>query len=602
MANPVIWLDARSEASLVRDDKGRIAEWKDRRGTGKAVEQKVEARRPVVSSSSPAVVFNGTEWLAASQLGEVKSGQASVFVIFQTTEEHPRRIMGLVGSGDVAGKTAGFVIGVNDRNVVTGNNAVAFAVHDGKQSTAELLKAGDARAMGLDRALAPQFPLMVTATFRVGEKPFSVIRVQGKALETKIKLPSLPAETNVLSDLAIGAADALGRLPFTGAIGEVLVYDRALSEKECEAVEQWLTARHGLKVPEPFLFAPKVQPMAAGNRPQLVTPDGALLRLSDDAIFEKRGDAEWTKRWDVARDPNFADLPLSGGQLAMTPKGTLVLILKDRRPQGFVKLTRKDGAFTSKEAKTDVYAFRSLDGGKTWQDGQKLQSDYCGAMRDIKVTRDGGIVASLQAWDPKTERHITVVQTSKDDGKTYHASRLDNGIGYGLHDGFFESTLTELSDGRLWLLGRTGLGVFWQAYSADGGLNWTKPEASNIESGSYPGYLLRLKSGRILLAWNRYYPDGYAGRGDLINVAGTGWFWGMKPVSRFNRELSIMLSEDDGKTWTQPTVIVEGRQDFSAVSYPFLLEEKPGEILLWAGPVAAKFREADFAGQERHVH
>ncbi len=593
VADPTLWLDAADPTSLVLDESGKVADWKDVRKNGSSVKQVEADRRPGHSSSAfedrPAVVFSGSNWLSVPpDIGGIQSSQGTVFVIFRTAEEHPVRLMAFMGSGQANGTTAGFALAFNDTDIVTGNNAAALVLYDGKTSLARTISTSDARKQGVDRTLAPQFPLLLSASFQSGQAS-PAIQVQGRDLKADIPSPGAPGSANIFSLLTVGAADSSGQFPFAGALAEVLVYDCALSPQECRKIDEWLIERHSLRPPGDIIYGPGVQPISQMERPQTISPDGTFLRLSNGSLFEKRGESAWTKRFDVVRDKNFPNIPLTGGLLATTPQGTLILITADRRPQGFVKLQRKEGTFNSKEARTDIYAFRSVDGGKTWQDGQKLQSDYCGAMRDIKVTKSGDIVASLQAWDPRNERHITVIQTSKDDGKTFHAVRLDSGVGRGLHDGFFESTLTELGDGRLWLLGRTGLGVFWQSTSSDGGLSWSKPEPTKIDSSSYPGYLLRLKSGRILLAWNRYYPDGFSGRDDLINIAGAGWFWGLQPVSRFNRELSVIASDDDGATWSPPVVIAEGRHDFSAISYPLLIEDNSGKIFVWAGSMSAKF-------------
>ena len=39
-----------------------------------------------------------------------------------------------------------------------------------------------------------------------------------------------------------------------------------------------------------------------------------------------------------------------------------------------------------------TYAIRSVDGGKTWQDVQKLHQEHTGAIRDIIETRNGNVI------------------------------------------------------------------------------------------------------------------------------------------------------------------------------------------------------------------
>jgi len=112
----------------------------------------------------------------------------------------------------------------------------------------------------------------------------------------------------------------------------------------------------------------------------------------------------------------------------------------------------------------------------------------------------------------------------------------------------------ELSDGRLLMMIRTHWGRFWEAFSDDGGLSWRTIRPSQIESTSAPGFLLRLRSGRLALVSNDR-----AGRANLL----------------------LALSEDDGKTWTKPVVLA--RQKDGQLSYPYCLERRPGELWVIAG-------------------
>lgn len=589
---PILWLNAENRESIILDKELRVVEWK---GDGFSVQQTNASLRPlykpVALNSKSGIVFTGKEWLVSSSKSKL-TNQFTVFVVFETEEEHPLRLMGLLGNGGISQKSPGMALGFNDSDIVLRNNAVAFGVHDNSQPLVAAFNTGDSRKFGLARELSPQFPTLISAIVKPGSVP--VINVQGKQLA--VNLPAIPNSDGIdlIKNMTIGAADATGKNPFKGVISEILIYDRALTKEEYIQVDNWLKSRYELKMPNPIIFDHRALQAPLTIRPQTVDKDGVMLRIAGDILYESKDGEKWVKRTAVTRDPAFPKITLSGGLLAVTSKGVLTVIVGDRRPEGFVKITREGNTYNHKDAKSHIYAFRSLDGGKTWQDGKLIQTAYCGAMRDIKVTRQGHVLASLQAWDPETERHVTVIHASVDEGKTWTNTRVDNGIGKGMHDGFYESTIVELNNGKIWMLGRTGLGVFWQSFSKDGGITWAKPTITNIESGSYPGFLIRLKSGKLLLAWNRYYPDGYSKRDDLINIAGKSWYWGEQAVSRFNRELSIMFSSDDGESWSKPVVIAEGRQDFAALSYPFMIERKPGEIYLWGGSVAIKFNETDF--------
>ena len=240
----------------------------------------------------------------------------------------------------------------------------------------------------------------------------------------------------------------------------------------------------------------------------------------------------------------------------------------------------------------DVWTIRSLDEGKTWQDAQMIQPGYCGAVRHIIQTSSGRIVATAQDMFRNPGRHVTRTYSSDDDGKTWRGSNIIDLGGHGHHDGAIEATVVELRDHRIWMLIRTNLDRFWEAYSDDQGRYWRVIQPSNIDTpSSAPGYMARLASGRLVLAWNRLYPEG---KDTIQRRAGAA----SETLASWQRaELSIAFSEDDGKTWTKPVVIA--RQPKVSLAYPWILERRSGELWITTmqGSLRVNLREADFVGQ-----
>ena len=217
---------------------------------------------------------------------------------------------------------------------------------------------------------------------------------------------------------------------------------------------------------------------------------------------------------------------------------------------GYVRHSWQNGNPTPAE-KSDVWTVCSRDGGKTWGKPQMIHPCYCGATNGAIETRGGRIVFPFEHYVPNPGRCVSRTAVSDDGGRTWKLSpQIDIG-GAGDHDGALEPAVVELNDGRLWMLIRTGRGKFWQAFSTDGGLTWSKAEPSKIESTHAPGHITRLASGRLALVWNQ------------------------RPRGR--RELYIAMSDDDGATWGKPVLVASGRQ----TSYPFVTEGKPGT--LWIG-------------------
>lgn len=221
---------------------------------------------------------------------------------------------------------------------------------------------------------------------------------------------------------------------------------------------------------------------------------------------------------------------------------------------------------------------RSFDDGKTWPEVTLLQEGYCGALRDMVQLSTGEIVLVEQDTVPNPGRNLSFTYTSCDDGKTWQRSNVMDIGGHGDHAGSIEGTIEELRDGRLWILLRSYDGFFYECFSADKGLTWTKPVPSAIKASGSPGILRRLASGRLVLLWNRFAEN--------------------RPRNVGRREeLSMAFSEDDGKTWTEPVILLRLRNQRQ--SYPEIFERRPGELWIttWQGLSFIKLNEADFVGK-----
>lgn len=277
---------------------------------------------------------------------------------------------------------------------------------------------------------------------------------------------------------------------------------------------------------------------------------------------------------DLPRPANGEGAPRNG-PLLTTTSGTLVLVYGDPTTR---KLSWDRATGEPKpDQRADIWAARSTDGGRTWTDPQEISalfhdvSPYCLSLIQLTQAPDGTLVVPLQLRVGNSNRSILTTAISRDDGKTWLPSRsiLDIG-GAGVHDGLLEPTLVGLRDGRVWMLIRTNLDVFYESFSSDSGLTWSKPSPTTIGASSSPGYLLRLKSGRLLLLWNRLLPEG---RTDYPRRSGRGY--SQRPASWHRDELSLAFSSDDGRTWSEPKIILRGE---GLASYPSAFERREGEI------------------------
>ena len=339
-----------------------------------------------------------------------------------------------------------------------------------------------------------------------------------------------------------------------------------------------------------------IHPKAA----QLATaPKGAMVELKDGSLmvvdgasarFSKDDGQTWTEKAVFAPGGPKARWEYA---LLRTAKGALVLVYMDEatiRPFNW----DNEKHTPDPESRVEVWTTRSLDEGRTWARPQPLYTQgWTGAILNIIQTRSGRLVVPVQRMLPDPARHAQVTYFSDDEGQTWTPSNVIDLGGHGHHDGCCEGAVTELRDGRLWMLIRTNLDRFWQAFSDDGGASWRVLKPSDIDASSSPGHLLRLRSGRLLLAWNRLYPEGlspdeqarYERRGGDRNLC-------ERPASWQRNELSVALSDDDGVSWRTPRVIIRAR----GVSYPFAIERLPGLVWVYTrfpGQVGVSLKEQD---------
>ena len=318
-------------------------------------------------------------------------------------------------------------------------------------------------------------------------------------------------------------------------------------------------------------------------KPLQIDTFGPFVELSDGSIMAARGNSTivsedngktWSEPTPIYEGPP-PGVPASG-QIIKTRDGAIVLIYHDPSTS---KRTRWEASVKDwpGEMRDDLWAIRTLDEGKTWIDRQQIPPEWYGGSNGCFnygiSTSSGHIVVPLQPILHSPGRWGTRTIVSADNGKTWEPGNLIDIGGSGDHDGGFEATIAELSDGRLFMLLRTNLDWFWEAYSSDHGRYWREMRQSQIDASSAPGHLLNLSSGRIALVWNRLCPEGETSfprrPGSSLSRVDASWH---------RAEVSIAFSEDDCKTWTEPVVFASAHDKNAGLSYPYMFERRPGEL------------------------
>jgi len=313
--------------------------------------------------------------------------------------------------------------------------------------------------------------------------------------------------------------------------------------------------------------------------------DGSILGVRGNrAVVSNDNGETWRSRRLIQDRERFA---AGGSALFRTRDGVILRAFMNGKETVFAwDYDNNSKVGPLPECQLPVYITRSLDQGQTWEAPEKLQSGWCGYIKNMIQTRSGRLILVSQVAVPNPGHHVTMTYVSDDEGVNWEQSNLLDSLcggGPGDHSGLIEATVIELQDGRIWMLIRTYSGHFWQSYSADEGLTWSEAEPSPIEASGSPGILLRLKSGRILLVWNRFAED--------------------RPRDLGRREeISIAFSEDEGQTWTEPVVVARNRTPEGGnpvahrISYPSVYEHHPGEIWITTdqGLLRMKLHEEDF--------
>jgi predicted neuraminidase len=200
------------------------------------------------------------------------------------------------------------------------------------------------------------------------------------------------------------------------------------------------------------------------------------------------------------------------------------------------------------------------------------ESPYSFRMNKPTVLSNGAwIMPVTHAVEPVHDwfagvKQLQGVGVSADEGRTWTLHGAIKAPPWAL-----ENMITELRDGRLWMLIRTGSGQLWQSHSADHGQTWTAATATTIANPGSRFFIRRLASGRLLLV-NHYK---FRGRSHL----------------------TAQCSANDGKTWNEGLLLDERGN----VSYPDGVQADDGTIWIVydrdrqgaAEILMATFREED---------
>lgn len=327
---------------------------------------------------------------------------------------------------------------------------------------------------------------------------------------------------------------------------------------------------------------PKVEnyPSKFGG-PFVHIPNGGILTL---AGTEAHVSFDKGRSWQSYPAIPAADFSFGDRSIDRTKDGVIVSIFCNHKEMRSGK--QGWGKGTPAEWQIPVYSIRSTDDGKTWSAPLAIQRDWVGALRAMVVLESGRIVIATMAIQPW--EHVIPVYYSDDQGKSWTKTQTITMEGSKIndHDGAMEPKLIELADHSVFMLIRTTKGTFYQSISKDGGLTWSKPDSTGIQNNNSFGELARLQDGRLILVWNRddkYPPFGYVPDPKDWPLEDMSYSW----IKRRNK-LSIAMSVDDGKTWSEPVVVASTENEKVWIAYAVFFEIEPG--VFWINTGQGKVR------------
>lgn len=223
-----------------------------------------------------------------------------------------------------------------------------------------------------------------------------------------------------------------------------------------------------------------------------------------------------------------------------------VSILRLKKDELLLFYMRKENAQTS----CQYYVRRSKDEFETLSEAVRVsQMEGYHVVNNDRVMqlKSGRIIvpANLHSGFDETGTKVTkfsfkaipFVYYSDDEGKTWQKDNTtivptDNRTLV-----LQENGVVELKDGRVWMYMRTLHDYQYGCFSTDGGINWSKPEPTNLAAPCSPATIKRIPwTGDLLCVWNDHS--------------------GEHPFPPKRRTpLCVAYSKDDGKSWSKSRVL-----------------------------------------------
>lgn len=310
-------------------------------------------------------------------------------------------------------------------------------------------------------------------------------------------------------------------------------------------------------------------------------PDGSLLAVSDKRKYNEGDlpqDIDIVSRISTDKGRTWSEpVTIAAGTGLKQGYGDAALVVCENGDVICV-CAGANGYFASTEADPiRSYVFRSTDGGRTWSEPTDITSQLWGSQatnsacqnykgsffasgNGLRLTRcahAGRIMFAAAMCRKGSTTSDNFVAYSDDNGHSWQVSNR-------AYSGGDEAKLMELVDGSILISTRQN-GARGHNISTDGGVNWgTQGHWNEMTTNACNGEMLRL-----------YATD----RGDSINM-----LLHSIPNSMQRRDVSLFVSYDEGQSWQDPVLLVEGPSVYSSMT---LLNDGTIGVLVEKNPSGA---------------
>jgi hypothetical protein len=273
-------------------------------------------------------------------------------------------------------------------------------------------------------------------------------------------------------------------------------------------------------------------------------PDGQLAAVSVGTVGGVHGvvarlSADNGETWSPVKLVCPMEGDFGGPDPLVDQKGELQLFFLKGRD----KPTDDDGSGMS--IGIDIWHTHTTGGWAHANPPVRIWKGYCGSMNCEMEMKNGRILFPFSYYSNSTWGHrgtgteaytyrgrgVCTLLYSDDYGDTWKLSpsrlRVET-PDLSTDEGAIEPVVTQLNDGRAWMLLRTQWGRFYESFSPDGAV-WSPPHPTRIIASDSPAGLVRLDDGRIVMLWNSSQRHAYAYGGRHV--------------------LHGAITSDDGKTW-----------------------------------------------------